>query len=125
LNSIERAALDANSVTDRLSTYKQKEQEARRLKELEEDSKAKRVPPKRSWTVAESTGLAKPAGPQESPRKTSSHVRAHSATSNDIETPPMAETPPVVDDDEARKQRRRSLLPKDLQQFMEMTKGTQ
>jgi predicted nucleic acid-binding Zn-ribbon protein len=138
------ASVDS-SVTDRLSAYRQKEQEARKLKEEQEMAKSKRAPPKRSWTVAETVGLARSGAGPENPRSTvmpSSSVThlpspLHSAPVSSVSSPgplPSENTStsiveePVIKDflpDDVRRERRKSQLPRGLQDFLKMTGGPQ
>jgi hypothetical protein len=153
LNASEKAVSVDSSITDRLSTYRQKELEARKLKEQEDLAKHKRAAPKRSWTVAETGGLARAGAGPENPRTAvipsssiahlpspvySSPAPSPSPSFSQVDT--VQETTkdaavaqwqsddsitPSSSSDDIRKDRRKSQLPKGLQDFLKMTGGPQ
>lgn len=126
------------TVNDRLALYRQKETEDRKRREQESSIVSKRPLPKRAWTVGPSRNSmpaqSSPASPASGARvpaleglkdipysqsaSASPSAGSKSARSEVVEEPTI---PPLSAEDRAT--RRKSLLPKDLEQFVKMTGG--
>ena len=122
-----------DSVINGLSLYRQKELEARMMKEKEEMIKLKRHPPKRSWTVNEPVKLSRASADgtptfsqSTSLSGSSTHTRPSSIDSqpaSDLSLSSNSEAEKNIDKDPEgsissdKIQRRRSLLPKGLREF--------
>lgn len=111
----------------------------------QEQVKPKRSAPKRSWTVSETGGLARSSAGPENPRSpvvpsssvshlpTPLYAATMSPSSSASSQPDASSLQPVSEEplpkeilpDDIRKERRKSQLPRGLQDFLKMTGGPQ
>lgn len=128
-----------STVSDRLALYRQKEAESRKRRDEETSIAAKRPLPKRAWTVgpsrasmpAQSRSPSSPASVAAVPAIAGLKEVPHSLSAGaSPSTPSKSANSEVVEEStipplsaEDRATRRKSLLPKDLEQFLKMTGG--
>lgn len=128
------------TVSDRLALYRQKEAESRKRRDEESSIVAKRPLPKRAWTVgpsrasmpAQARSPSSPASAAAVPAIAGLKEVPHSLSAGASPSTPSKNThsevveestiPPLSAEDRAT--RRKSLLPKDLEQFMKSSGGT-